>query len=381
MEENKKSKSELLTEKCNKLVEKFEKEKSPIKRALYSVKFNILIAKIEKELEIQKIQENYGVKREEINDKFSNDRKKYRKEIAELVKMIRSYQNKLAMNTKYDPDSKEFLYPKSEIEREGGIDDFIDSLRDDDDFGSKDLADIIEATLEDRRILDEMQEKLAKKQNSLEKLDNIRKNEIKKSEKEEKALIRKEKIGIFQSIKKLFEGMIAGYIEKRNTMKQINEFEEKEITEIKEKKKSLKEDAKSEYEKACQEAYEKYLEAVEGYKAKYFEEKEKIDEENKNKETDARKFANDLRMKVQNEYQKESAKRFKEQLRNLTDVQENPSEGEGKVEETSNNKSSEEKHSGRIVKGGYVDKDGTFHSLGNDGRFEIPKEEEEEKAI
>ena len=31
MEENKKTKSELLTEKCNKLVEKLETEKSPIK--------------------------------------------------------------------------------------------------------------------------------------------------------------------------------------------------------------------------------------------------------------------------------------------------------------------------------------------------------------
>lgn len=369
MEENKKTKSELLTEKCNKLVEKLETEKSPIKRALYSVKLKILIAKIEKELEIQNIQENYGIEREEIKYNFANYRKNYRKEIGEFAKNIRIYQNKLARNAEYDPYSKEFLYPKSEIEREGGIDNFIDSLRDDDDYRSKDLANIIEATLEDRRILEEMQEELSEKQNVLENLDTMRKKEIKKSEKEEKALIKKEKIGIFQSIKMFFDGMIAEFKankEKRNNIKEINKFEKEEITNIKKEKKNLEKDAKSEYEKACQEAYEKYLETIENYKSQYMEEQNRIEEENKNKDKETREFAKELRTKIQNQPQKESVNSFKEQIKNLANVQDNSLEGEVQVEE---------KTPERIIKGGYVDKNGTFYPLGKDGKFEMPENE------
>lgn len=129
MEEMRQSKSEKLMEKINLLAEKIENEKNPIKRTLYSIKAKMVIAKLDREIEIQNIKEQYN---NEIADRVEDTeytKMDTRSDILGINNRIREIEIQLNIDRAYDPNSRDFMFGQGEVAANGGTQQYAEVLR------------------------------------------------------------------------------------------------------------------------------------------------------------------------------------------------------------------------------------------------------------
>lgn len=306
-EENKKTKAEKLIEKVSNLAEKIENEDSIAKRTLYSMRAKILMSRIQRQIDIQEIRQEYSNDREQMAEDAEASKIDSRSEIIEINRQMNMLRSLVDRNQAYDYESPSFIFGADEVERYGGVENYIDTLL------KSERTDQTEAAIQMRNIeyykgeLDKLEEELEQKRNKLAEIDRGTEFATKTSRREEKALIVKEKMNIWGRISNFFknikEGIKSGRSERKDIKNQKIPMETGESQSREEALQALDE----EYEKRRAAIEERY--AMEGQMTKH-----------KNASTQA----NDFRMQV-----KEAAGKLGYEVPNT-------STGEAKPEENRN---------------------------------------------
>lgn len=230
-DEPKNKKGNELTEKVEELASKLESETSSIKRVLYSVKLQMVLAKIQREIDIREIQEEYGKDRTERTETINDRKREHRENIADLIENIKKYEKRVKYNAEYDYDSSKFAFKESKLSKTSNVDEYIKTLRESGSDKLNRAADQIEATLEDKRYLKELKQQLKEAKGNLSKEDSRTKKQNFKSTIEEKALVTTKKLNIFDRIKNAWKGLMTGLKsekEQRDEMKSIKNMEKEE---------------------------------------------------------------------------------------------------------------------------------------------------------
>ena len=238
-------KAKKLHEKINLLCDKVEQEKSPLKRHMLTFQIKMLTSKIQKEIDIQNIQEKYNEKRELASWKKQSKEENLINSIAELKTDIDALKRYIKGNEEYDYESENFLYPKDFVESRGGIQGFSENLKQSDKQATQRVAAKIEEVATARAELNELNEQLKEEQNKLSKSDANYDKYINYLNHKEKALIKQEKGNIFSRMGNFF-GTIAEetklYWKERQ---ELNETIKAHKQEMKEFKKAQKEELKN----------------------------------------------------------------------------------------------------------------------------------------
>lgn len=196
-----------LMKKVETLIKKVEQEKNPIKQHLLSFKLRMLRGKIQKELDLQNIKEEYETKREMLKTKKEERDQNSIDEIAKLVGRIESLRRQIESNEEYDYESPEFMYPKKLVSEVGGIEQFADSLKGSSKLETQLAADRIKSISKKREELKELKDKLKSEKDKLDDSEinhGIAKRDL---DMEEKALTITNKFNILSGIKSFFNNI------------------------------------------------------------------------------------------------------------------------------------------------------------------------------
>lgn len=304
-------------DKCNKLTEKLQNEKSAVKRILYITKLKMLISKLQNEINISQIREDFKIDRQEIERVTKEGKVQLKREIANLAKQINGIKSQIKKYSQYDYESENFIYPKSEVEKEGGIDQYIEGLRESD---LVDEADIIEAVLEIRRNLKAKEQELESKQQELSDLDKNNAKNLKMSNKKQKSLIKKENGSVFEKIALFFKGLTEGMkFVIQDVTNKISEkkVREQKISQINKDEAISKSTATLDYEEAVRRVKLEYERRLSKIKEEYDEEIENIVEYSYAKKEQAKQDSKESVQKLENSSRTQQINKFKKELRKL----------------------------------------------------------------
>lgn len=260
------NKSQKLMDKIEVLAQKIEQEKSPLKRHILAFQVKMLIAKIQREIDLQNLRASYESKREALLTDKENREATSIDNIAFLNSKIKTLQREMSGNEEYDVESPYFLYPKKYVEQSGGVENLTKKLRESTSAESQRTARKIEEMARKREELDGLYETLRTEQENLEFSEKDYKQDEKNLKRQEMGLVVRQKFNIFSRITDFF----------RNLTEQVKEYRE-EKRGIKELKESQNEDEiklKEMYEREMQELKEKYEKAKETARDVHKEERE-----------------------------------------------------------------------------------------------------------
>lgn len=230
-------KAQKLINKIDKLIAKVEQEKSPVKRHVLSFKIKMLQNKIQKELDLQNLKEEYELKREDIRRKREQEEITASEAIPEITANIKFLKNILYSNEEYDYGSSNFMYPEDYVQKVGGIDNLAQKLKSSSKIASQDAARKIEEMSNARQKLKEFEDDLAEQQKALKNGDRNFKIDNMKLKFEETALIVKDKVNIFSKIGNFFGTMkdeVKSYFGERKEYKELAKLQKAKEAEIKE---------------------------------------------------------------------------------------------------------------------------------------------------
>ena len=301
--EEKMDKAQKLTDKVNKLIEKLENETNIVKRTMYSIKAKMLIEKLNRTIELQEMKELFAQNKMDRANNLEKEKWELRSDIISIRLQIAEKEKELAKRKEYDIDSNKFMFGKEEVEKYGGIDEYIELL----EGSGKSDQKIVASTIRDveyikgeiDRLLEEMQ---AKK----DELSNKEDEHKKEDKNEHKELVKagiKNKIGIFSRISSLFKNVkssIKESIEERNA--------KKIILEASEEKNAVLMDEYNEELRKSQEVFEKEVEKLK-------EERAKRAQEITGKYEDKKQEQSECRDEALSENKKMRANSFKEELK------------------------------------------------------------------
>lgn len=191
MEEMKQSKSEKLMEKINLLAEKIENEKNPLKRTLYSIRAKMVIAKLDREIEIQNLKEQYDNEVADRVDDAEYAKMDTRSDILGINNRMREIEIQLNMDRAYDPNSRDFMFGQGEVVTNGGIEQYADILRASGRAEQVHAADKMQEMQALREELNTLKEELEARKFELEDIDFETEKENRKSERKMTALVLK----------------------------------------------------------------------------------------------------------------------------------------------------------------------------------------------
>ena len=315
-----KSKATDLINKCMELAEKIVEEKSRIKRTLYSIKIKMIIAKIEKELDIRDLQEKYSIEREDREEELYEEKTDARTESIKISRQIKALKKELNANREYDYSSESFLFPKEEVEAEGGIDRYIGILRTSGSVEQEEVADDIQQTLAKRRKLEELEKNLQDRKMQLKNADRKAKWDNRKSKVTETALVTAKKANFFSKIATFFKSIRDNFKDNKNELTEVMDIEKRRREELKSSKVENKNSVKihkEEFEQAKREIYQEYQEKMQ----KLQEEYKQIVELQKNisnidKEIINQTYSN-TKETSKHVHRTEKSNKFKEEIREL----------------------------------------------------------------
>lgn len=245
---NKSEKAKMLEEKVEALVQKIEQEKSPLKRHVFSFQVKRLIAKLQREIDLQNLKDEYKDKRQRLKEEKKQREDDAIDSIAELNAQIKKLERELDGNEEYDPDSPYFIYPDKYVKEHGGIEALSEKLKQSKKFETQQAAKRIEQMQKNRTKLNYLYNRLENVQEELEYSEKFYEQDKKDLNKEERSLIVKQKMSVFSlsSIRAFFGNMIEGaksYMQERRQNKELsvkyNEEEQAIIDEYEAKKQAL----------------------------------------------------------------------------------------------------------------------------------------------
>lgn len=253
--QEKTNKSEALKQKIGELANKIESEPSGFKRKLYKIKAQMLVSKLDRQIERENIKQTYEERKAEREERTEIEQSSDRTEIIKLNGVSRLLEKRIKELEEFDYTSSKFILPKEDVTRSGGISNYIEKLRDSKDINQIEIANKIEEVnnlkeklRENKRISEVKKEKLIGNYDKLEKENkNASIDEIKDNMK-----INAE--DIFGTVKDpintaggIIKDTIANTIENKNSKKELEQENQKEMQELEER-----------YQKEMQELKEKY---------------------------------------------------------------------------------------------------------------------------
>lgn len=206
MEENSElsKKSQKLLDKINSLKEKIEKEKSPLKRHLLSFKVKRLIARIQKEIDLNNIKDYYQGLREDLKLEIEENDANALNSVAIMTNKIKKLQMELRGNEEYDAESQYFMYPQQFVKQTGGVDKLVEKLKQSPQIESQQAAKKIESMAEKRKELESLYDELEQAQDDLKNgQKDYRKQQIKYTI-EEKSMLLRRKVNFLPGIASFF---------------------------------------------------------------------------------------------------------------------------------------------------------------------------------
>lgn len=274
-----KEKNEKLEEKVDKLVEKLEdkieelkNEKRLRKRLGYMIKCKMLVTKIQRQQDLLKARKGFEKLKEDNNITAKENKVVARQNIIKLNEGIDLIENFLRKNKKYDFDSPNFMFPKEDIEKLGGIEQYADELEKDQEPRQIKVAEKIRGVEEYKVKLENLYKKLeANKQYLVEADSDLKTKNNRISRKEMMVTTRKN--NIFTKIGDFTKSVAAGvkefwteFKESRSENKQLDEQKINYLNMIQENYEREKATIEQEYEqkrKALEERYDKMEENLE----------------------------------------------------------------------------------------------------------------------
>lgn len=231
VKEEQENKIEELKAKVANLCEKILNEPNRFKKQMYRQRFDRLCEKIDSEIAIRKIKEEYD---EKIGDLDSKKEDALNEKIQNTITNnanIDFSEASIAEKRKYDYDSPKFMFDRNEVIKKGGLDSFIEYLE---ESGNPDF--IIAA----KKIKEVEIEKInlegyyeAEELNKSRNIEREHKKAVKEVKKEENKLIKKEKGNIFSRIGNFFKSIGQGiknyFDEKKAEKAEVSKFYEQRV--------------------------------------------------------------------------------------------------------------------------------------------------------
>ena len=259
LEKEKQDKSKKLLEKIELLSQKIEQEKSPLKRHIFAFQVKMLIAKIQREIDIQNLKDSYEEKRASLLTE-KEDREGYSLDnIAILNNKIRAKQREMSGNEEYDIESQYFLYPKKYVQEVGGIENLTKKLKESKSIDSQQTAQRIEKMALKRQELNNLYDELKKEQENLEHNQSGYNTDKMTLDREEKSLIIKQKFNIFTRISNFFKNMVEEaklYREEKKQMKDLRTKQREDESVIDEDFNRKMQELREQHEKAKQQMHD-----------------------------------------------------------------------------------------------------------------------------
>ena len=221
-------KSKQLLEKIDNLTQRMETEESPLKKHILAFQVKRLIAKIQREIDLNNIRDSYQAKRDELKKSKEQRELAGVDNIAGLNEQIMQLKREINGNEEYDVQSPYFMYPKKYVEQIGGPEALANKMKSSKKVETQQAAKRIENVVQKRKELQELEDKLAKEQEDLEYSNEDYKADQKGLNREEKSLIIKQKMNIFSRIGEFFNNMIEEAKLYREERKQNKELDAKE---------------------------------------------------------------------------------------------------------------------------------------------------------
>lgn len=256
-----------LTEKAKKLIAKvemltakIEKEKNPLKRHITAFRVKMLMAKIQKEIDLQNIRSKYELKKKQLKTKKEESELENEDNIAKTTAQIKQLKKELKGNEEYDYKSKNFMYPKEHVEKNGGLQEFSKKLQKSKSAETQNAGQKMELMETKRKELQKLQDKLNTYKEELKNSDAIYNKKVSGLEFKQKSLIVAEKANIFTWIKSTFSnitGQVKTYLEERKENKALQAEQMKEEQELEDTYIKQIEELREQLENAKQEMREK----------------------------------------------------------------------------------------------------------------------------
>ena len=249
-EKKEQEKAQKLEEKIDKLIGKIEQEKNPLKRHFLSLRVKMITSKIQREIDIQNIREEYADKKDYILKRKEKRDDKYFDKVASLTNEINALKRELMADEEYDIDSDYFVYPDRYIEKAGGLKNFAEKLKESKNPDTRYAGKKIESVERKKKRLDKLYSELNREENKWDKNESEYKRNNRILNRRETSLIVARKLNIFSRIGNFFKNMseeIKAYREDKAEIKDLKnaQIEDMEILD-------------EEYEKRMQELREEY---------------------------------------------------------------------------------------------------------------------------
>lgn len=261
LEKGTQDKSKKLLEKIELLSQKIEQEKSPLKRHIFAFRVKMLIAKIQREIDIQNLKDSYEGKRKDLLEGKEKRETSSLDNIAVLTTKIKAMQREINGNEEHDPESPFFMYPKNYVEQSGGIENLINRLKESDKVESQQAAKRIGEIALKRQELNQLYDELRQEQENLEYSQEDYEEDKDDLDVEEKSLVFKQKFNIFSRIGDFFRnltGQVKEYREEKRQMKDLTTRQKEDEIAIEEEFERRMEELKEEHEKAKQEIRDRH---------------------------------------------------------------------------------------------------------------------------
>lgn len=318
-------KSKQLEDKINLLVEKIENEDGKFKRLSYIVRCKMLVAKLQRQIDLQNAKEDFKKAKEENKITAKEEKANARSKIIELNKKIKKIEKEINANSEYDIETSKFIFPKEEVQQSGGIRKYARELYNSGRPEQIETAEKIQESLERRKELKKLKEELEEQKTVLNNVDKALKEKNKKITNQETALVLKGKFNIFAGIRRFANSITSS----------VKEFwaETKENKEIENQRKETLEE--------LQTMYDKEKEKI----TKAYEQKMKELEENRDKlEAIARSTYDEKKNEKAKSNRSERALKFQEEMQKLASPIDKNDENIEKDENEKNTDEDEMKH-------------------------------------
>ena len=277
MADKKENKNQKLIEKVDNVIEKLNAEKNPFKRAFYTVKLEMLNARIQKEIDIREIKEKYEKEKEERLEEANNAIRGNTKGKFNSIKTRNYYENKMEELSDFDPKSRNFAF-KDELDMAGGdIEKMLNELH---DSGNNEIALKIEEAIEAREKYEEAKDDLHQMKSEGFKIQTKASWENVKSTTKETAIVVAKKTNVFKTFLNAIKKGIQEFNESRKANKEFKKETYNIKLDVEERRNSELSDLEAEYQRQKEE-YEEIMKKIEdkraGIDAKYNRESRRVD--------------------------------------------------------------------------------------------------------
>lgn len=247
----KENENEMLEKKINLLIEKISQEENIIKKYKNIIKCKMLTTEMDKNIKFKEAKEELEMQKEKNGITAREEKIDLRTKIIETNKKINSLKQELKLNIYYDFESSRFMFEKEDIEKIGGINQYIKELINSGEPDKIEVAKKIQDNMDKKIELKNLERQLKEQQNDLKNVNkNLKNKNIKTSVQKTALEVRNSKANIFAKIRNFVSSATSG----------IKEFctEVMENIKIHNKKMEIMKHIQNEYMLRCEKIRDEY---------------------------------------------------------------------------------------------------------------------------